>query len=250
MALWPAFLFTLNEKDRLKASFASALLVFIFITCTDAPNHSVEEARISSNTTDSSALYALHTRRIDSIKQIVQETDIVFRGGTDIESETIREFSEQDKLFSHCGIVVFKDSALVVAHMIGGISNPAGGIRFEPLKQFLSYPNNKSAGVYGTNFSAAETARLYAEIDSIKAKGIGFDLKFNLFTKDNLYCTELLIDVIHQSKKNNTLFAAKKYNLRKTKYSFLANKGSYFFFYPIDAFQHSNSLILKKIFIF
>lgn len=45
-----------------------------------------------------------YLRKLDSIKLILEEGDIVFRGGTDIESSIIRDFSVFDKQFSHVGI--------------------------------------------------------------------------------------------------------------------------------------------------
>lgn len=188
--------------------------------------------------------------QLDSIQQTIDEGDIIFRGGTDIESEAIREFSKADKLFSHCGIIIKKDSILKVVHILGGYTNTSGSILYQSVDNFLSYPNNESAGVYATNLLPQQVDKLNYFLDSVSKADIRFDLKFNLFTKDKLYCTELVIDALSYVKNDSTLFKPTIYNLANTKYFFLANKKTNFLFYPIDAFQHNNHLKEKKIFLF
>jgi hypothetical protein len=187
---------------------------------------------------------------IDTISKLIKEGDIIFRGGTDIESNIIRDFSYTDKLFSHCGIIVKKDSGLVVAHMLGGTDNPNGSLLFSNLKEYLKYPFNESAGIYSFYFSDTEKTKLHKYLDSIKNKNIGFDLKFNLFTKDVLYCTEMIADAVSYAKPNSQIFKPTIFNLKNTKYFFLANKNDSFYFYPIDKFQKNKMLKLKRKFYF
>ncbi len=189
----------------------------------------------------------IFAKKIDSINALLCEGDIVFRGGTDIESDIIRNFSKSDKMFSHCGIVIKEDSVLEIAHILGGYSNPKGTIIIEPVEKFLSYPQNESAGIFATNLDSFELKRIYYFIDSVKQKNVIFDLKFNLFTKDELYCTEFIIDAITFAKNKNaySIFKPSKYYVRNTKYSFLANSQGDFMFYPIDGFKN-NSIFIKK----
>lgn len=235
----------------MKEFFAVALLCFAFASCTNYDNDvAVNQIIKQPAFIDSAALFLFHAMQVDSIKKSFKETDIIFRAGTDIESETIREFSETDKLFSHCGILVYQDSNLVVAHMLGGITNPNGGIVFDSIEKFLSYPDNKGCGLYSLKINTGEKNKLYQFIDSVKKNNIGFDLKFDLFDKTDLYCTEFLVDAIEFAKNDTTTFFPTKYALKNTKYFFLANKGTDFYFYPIDAFQNSSSLKLKRLFHF
>lgn len=187
---------------------------------------------------------------VDSIKHLVKEGDIVFRGGTDIESNIIRDFSYYDKLFSHCGICIKLDTSLGIAHMLGGESNLEGGLLYSSIEDFFRYPENESAGIYEMNLTKGEITRLRSYIDSLKKKNIDFDLKFNLFTKDKLYCTEMVIDAINSIKRKSQMFPYTKYYLKNTKYFFLTNKSDSFLFYPIDVFQHNYQLKEKKIFYF
>ena len=164
-------------------------------------------------------------KQLDSINFITKSGDILFRGGTDAESNIIRDFSYNDKIFSHCGIVLPTDSGLRVAHMLGGTTNPAGGLLYSSIEKFLSYPENESAGIYGCALSKKELRKIHQYTDSIKNNNIGFDLKFDLATKQNLYCTEMLVDAIKFAKGNNTILTATSFYLKNTKYFFLANKG-------------------------
>ena len=186
----------------------------------------------------------------DSIEALTKEGNIVFRGGTDAESNIIRDFSYKDKLFSHCGIALNTDSGIVVAHMLGGTDNPNGGILFQKIKNFLKYPENESAGVYEINISKPEIDKFHQYADSIKNKKVGFDLKFDLFTKNVLYCTEMLADGLSLVKNKKDFITPIAFNLKNTKYFFLANSKDSFLFYPIDKFQHNKLLTEKKIFYF
>lgn len=40
-------------------------------------------------------------------------------------------------MFSHCGIVIKKDSVFEIAHILGGYTNPKGTIIIEPVKNFF-----------------------------------------------------------------------------------------------------------------
>ncbi len=192
----------------------------------------------------------LYSKQIDSIKKITAEGDILFRGGTDIESDIIREFSITNKMFSHCGIVIKKNGELKIAHILGGYTNISGSLLYQSVDSFLSYPDNESAGIYTANLLPRQIEKAGYFIDSLRNADIIFDIKFNLFTKDKLYCTELIIDALSCAKNDNNLFKPTKYNLVNTKYSFLANSNNNFLFYPIDAFEHNKNLQLKKIFFF
>jgi hypothetical protein len=189
-------------------------------------------------------------QQIDSIKSIAKEGDIIFRGGTDIESNIIRDFSYKDKRFSHCGIILKTVNGLEVSHILGGTTHPDGSILSEPIEDFLSYPENESAAIFGTDLTIGEINSVSCFLDSLRKAKVTFDLRFNLFTKQQLYCTEMLIDALRFAKSNVRLFPATSFNLRNTKYFFLANKRDEFLFYPIDEFQHNHALRKKGILFF
>lgn len=189
-------------------------------------------------------------RQMDSIKLLVKPGDIIFRGGTDIESDIIRSFSRKDNSFSHCGIMLITDSGLRVAHILGGRTNISGNILFQSVEDFFSYPNNEAAGLYTMNLTTLEVESAKLFVDSVDRDGISFDIKFNLFTKDKLYWTELLVDAISYAKKDTNLFSPVRFNLQNTKYRFLSNDGNHFLFYPIDEFQLNKYLLKKATFYF
>lgn len=153
-------------------------------------------------------------------------------------------------MFSHCGILLKNRGKLVVTHILGGTTNPDGSILSQPLEDFLSYPDNESAGVYAVKLSEKQLYKLYHFIDSAQKQRVTFDLHFNLFTKQQLYCTELLIDALSFARGKKNLYYPTSFNLKNTKYFFLNNDGDYFSFYPVDKFQHHQSLNLKAVFRF
>ncbi len=188
--------------------------------------------------------------QIDSLKSIIKEGDIIFRGGTDIESAIIRDFSYNDKLFSHCGIILKQNDKSVVTHILGGTTNPDGNILSQTVDDFFAYPDNESAGVYKIALDSIEMKRVYQFVDSVKKRNITFDLKFNLLDKSKLYCNEFIIDALNFAKNNKPIFPHTSFYLKNTKYFAVSNKGDSFLFYPIDAFQHNKILTEKAIFYF
>jgi len=222
------------------------LLIIIIAGCNSVASNKVKTA-LTIHVKDEPGINS----QLDSIVKIVEEGNIIFRGGTDIESSIIRDFSKQDKLFSHCGIIRKNSSQrFVVTHILGGTTNPEGGILDESIEQFLIYPQNESAGVYELELSDKELHKIYFFIDSMKDRNVIFDLRFNLYSKDKLYCTELLIDALCYAKNNSKLFDTTIYNLKNTKYHFLSRKTGKFEFYPVDKFQFSKNLKRKGIFLF
>jgi hypothetical protein len=188
--------------------------------------------------------------QLDSIKKNIKEGQIIFRGGTDIESAIIRDFSYEDKLFSHCAIILKQENKLVVTHILGGSTNPEGNILSQSVEDFFIYPDNESAGIYDINLNNKELERIYQYVDAIKKEKITFDLKFNLLDKSKLYCSEFIINALQFAKNTEKIFPHTTFNLKNTKYFSIANKGDSFLFYPIDIFQHNKLLKEKFIFYF
>jgi hypothetical protein len=189
---------------------------------------------------------ALYLQQLDSIKRIAKAGDLIVRGGTDIESAVIREFSLQDKLFSHAGIVLKENNNLLVFHILGGISNKANSaILAEPLDTFLFYPQNNSAGIYSSKLTSLQIDSVYHFIDSLRKEKTTFDIKFNLFTPASKYCTELLADAMKYATQGRKQFAPASYSVYNTKYQFLANFKDSFIYFPLDKF-HLDSFFSKK----
>lgn len=188
--------------------------------------------------------------QLDSIKNSLQQGDIVFRAGTDIESETIRKFSNVDKTFSHSGIVLKDKAGLKIYHILGGITNLDGSILYQSIDSFINYPQNIAVGIYSTNLSTLQMDSVNFFIDSVINKKIKFDLKFDLYTKDKLYCTELLVDALEYATQKKYFFNTTSYLVKNSKYQLLMNYKDSFKYYPIDQFQHSKFFTLKKQFNF
>lgn len=184
---------------------------------------------------------------LDSIYQALQPGDIIFRAGTDIESEVIRKFSRKDKTFSHCGLVVPGKDSLKVFHILGGEDNMEGSILYESIQEFIHYPHNSSIGIYNLKLQPNELVKAINYIDSLKKQKTTFDLSFNLFNKDKRYCTELIIDALEFCSKRFR-FKPALFEVYHTKWQFLANKGHQFLFYPIDDFQHYRLMQWRKTF--
>lgn len=130
------------------------IILLLFVSC---KNSSSPQKFNIENNKDTTSI----KKQLDSVKSITKAGDIIFRSGTDAESDIIRDFSYTNKLFSHCGIALATDSGLRVAHMLGGTTNPAGGLLYSSIEKFLSYSENESAGMYESALSKKEFRKIH-----------------------------------------------------------------------------------------
>ncbi len=235
----------MEEKVKNIITITAAFLLFLVAGCaTQAKKQVSESIRVSLQQNNFFLL------QLDSITKIIKEGDIIFRGGTDIESNIIKQFSLKDKTFSHCGIAIKKREQLYIVHILGGVDNMNGSIMEQSVDSFINYPQNESLGIYTANLKSEQIHLLKHFLDSVQIKKVSFDIKFNFKTKDKLYCTELLIDALKFVSKNSFYFNPSQFTVQGTKWQFLANDDGKFIFYPIDIFQHSKFLKGKKVFYF
>lgn len=116
--------------------------------------------------------------------------DLICRHGIGFWSEKFRLTGAHDQRFSHIGIILRKDDGLYVIHAEADDFSGNGVVFSEPLKKFLKTAQHTAAfrlkGVDGENLAkAAETFC-----------GTPFDWQFDLKTKDELYCTELIQEAL------------------------------------------------------
>src|SRR5664279_3877987 len=83
---------------------------------------------------------------LDSIfldEKLVKQGDLVVRTGIDFTSETMRDFCEKDKTYSHCGIASIEHDSIFVYHSIGGEWNPNQKLRRDPFDVFCNPFENR-----------------------------------------------------------------------------------------------------------
>ena len=139
----------------------------------------------------------------DEILESLNDGDIICRLGDRLWSIFFREFSPNDKRFSHLGIIKIRDNNVSVINAEGLAVEGRDYVNEVPLKDFLKIAQR--VGVYrlrtieGNKIS--ETALEYI--------GYPFDWQFDMEDDTNLYCSELLYVILKKMNpdiKLNTIW--------------------------------------------
>jgi hypothetical protein len=129
---------------------------------------------------------------INSTFPLVKNGDLVVRCGRDATSYIMRNLSDGDKSWSHCGIAFWENDSLMVYHALGGEWNPAMKLRRDPFSVFSNPWENRSFGIYRYSLSNKENNSLRNIVQKYYYSQIPFDMQFDLGTDDKMYCSELV----------------------------------------------------------
>ncbi len=148
------------------------------------------------------------TNKADEVKSIVtdpysminegqgllKEGDLVVRLNADPASVLIKNFNRQDKSFSHAGIVLFDDHHPFVYHIVHSEEtlNMKSDLKKESLIDFSDPKKNYAYGIFRYHLSEDELGRMKKVIKEWYAKGLSFDLQFDMRTDNKMYCAEMI----------------------------------------------------------
>ncbi len=138
-------------------------------------------------------------KTIDSTKPLIKNGDLVFRNGRDEVSQAARSMNRKDTSFSHCGLVFIEHDSVFVYHALGGSYNPSQKLKRELLDSFCNPSENNAFGIYRYNLEKAETEKLKKTVEGYYKAGLKFDLYFNFFSDDVMYCSEFVFKSLNQS---------------------------------------------------
>jgi hypothetical protein len=131
-------------------------------------------------------------QKIREGSHLLKEGDLVLRDGLELSSQVIKQFSRQDKSFSHAGLVFFENGHPLVYHIVPGDENPDMKVRFDSLQQFCNPRKNGGYGIYRYNLDEKEVGLLKEYVLDCKRRGVQFDSLFNMATNDKMYCSEMI----------------------------------------------------------
>lgn len=114
------------------------------------------------------------------------------RTGNDFTSDVMKKLSLQDKTYSHSGIASLENDTLFVYHAMGGEWNPDKRIRRDPFILFCNPHENRGFGIFRYRLTDLEMTLFLSKITTYYKQGILFDMKFDLETDDEMYCTEYI----------------------------------------------------------
>lgn len=166
--------------------------------------------------------------------QAFQNGDLVLRRGEGFFSDIARNFSPNDKRFSHVGIIVTHQQQSHVVHSIHELDKGLDGVVIETLDAFLTEATDWA--IYRLNINKnqqqdfANTALRYSN------KHIPFDSHFDLSSSKAMYCTEFVWRVSKESIHPNPIKPA-------------VNIGDNLFISIEDIYAHDNISLIESSFV-
>lgn len=121
--------------------------------------------------------------------------DLVFRYGDGLFSPFFRDFGGKGNPYSHVGVIVLDSGTLNVVHAEAEEWSGRGGVRTDPLEDFLK--GVRVWGLYrlraspGKREGVARTARRYAR------RKLPFDTAFDCRDSTAVYCSELVMRAVN-----------------------------------------------------
>ena len=181
-------------------------LLFFIMACGSKSHYDT----VAPSKSDSIAEEQKITAALDTIYQnqkMVQQGDLIVRTGRDFTSETMRQLSAKDKTYSHCGIASVEHDSIFVYHSIGGEWNPDQKLRRDPFEIFCNPFENRGFGIFRYKLSPVENAKLKSVVQSFFAKGIMFDMQFDLASDERMYCTEFIYKAVEEASHHKIVFS-------------------------------------------
>lgn len=146
--------------------------------------------------------YNLHA--VDSCIGLLHSGDLVLRTGADVISHMLSQLNQQNKTYSHCGIVMIEHGYPFVYHSIGGEDNPDEKLRRDSASFFLSPASNLGFGIARLDADSAHINNIGKVVRRLYKEGHKFDLKFDLYSDDKLYCAEFVYKAINEAMQDST----------------------------------------------
>ena len=126
----------------------------------------------------------------DPFYGMVQDGDIICRLGDRLWSQIFRDFSADDKRFSHIGIIRIHNDRITVIHAEGTTKPGKDMVKEESLDDFLKVA--KAIGIYRImDLDGNKISNM-----ALEYMGVPFDWKFEMGDASELYCTELLYIIL------------------------------------------------------
>ena len=145
-------------------------------------------------------------KAIDSVKKLIESGDIITRTGNDFTSQSLKSLNRRDKTFSHCGIASMENDTLFIYHALGGEWNPDQKIKREPYKSFANSTDNNMLGIFRYTIKDLAKRNILTSAQNFYARGIKFDMDFDLKTDEKMYCAEFIYKVFLEATDSSVKF--------------------------------------------
>ena len=179
-------------------------LVFIAFACSDNGD-STSAKKITVPLSDS--LLTERWKVINTVKDSIREGDLVLRCGNDFISESLSDFSQTEKLYSHSGIAIMDNGTMYIYSNMAGDINPDEIMRRDMVDSFITPVHNVAVGVYRYDITTPELEKLKNIVHRHYINKLQFDMNFDLVTDDKMYCAEMIAKSVEQATGKRIAFS-------------------------------------------
>jgi hypothetical protein len=184
----------------MKKYFFILLPAFITFSCTDNGTSKIPASLFDS-------LLNERWEVINVVAGSIQEGDLVLRCGDDFISESLSDFSQKEKLYSHSGIAMMDSGRMYIYSNMAGDINPDEIMRRDMVDSFITPLHNIAAGVYRYDITNAELEKLKSIVHAHYINKLQFDMNFDLTTDDKMYCAEMIAKSVEQATEKRITFS-------------------------------------------
>lgn len=187
----------------MKNYFLIFFLVFIAFACSD----NGDNASITKPAPLADSILKERWKVINIVADSIREGDLVLRCGNDFISESLSDFSQNEKLYSHSGIAIMENGTMYVYSNMAGDINPDEIMRRDMVDSFITPVHNIAVGIYRYDISNIEIEKLKNIIHTHYENKLQFDMNFDLATDDKMYCAEMIAKAVEQATEKRIIFS-------------------------------------------
>ena len=187
----------------MKKYFFILFSAFIAFACTD--NGDKESAKIAATLPDS--LLKERWKVINVVADSIRAGDLVLRCGSDFISESLSDFSQKEKLYSHSGFAMMDNGTMYIYSNMAGDINPDEIMRRDMVDSFITPVHNVAVGVYRYDLTSTELEKLRKIVQAHYMNKLQFDMNFDLTTDDKMYCAEMIAKSVEQATEKRIIFS-------------------------------------------
>ena len=146
-------------------------------------------------------------KMIHTVKDSIHEGDLVLRCGNDFISESLSDFSQNEKLYSHSGVALMDNGTMYIYSNMAGDINPDEIMRRDVVDSFITPVHNIAVGIYRYDITTSELEKLRNIIHTHYTNKLQFDMNFDLATDDKMYCAEMIAKSVEQATGKRIVFS-------------------------------------------
>ena len=186
----------------MKKNILILLLTYFVTACTNQG----DDGKILKSAVPDDSVLKERWKVIHTIKDSIRDGDLILRCGNDLTSASFRDFSQDEKLYSHSGIALMFDGMMYVYSNMAGDINPNEIMRRDVVDSFLTPVNNVAVGVYRYDITHEELQKLKTIVSDHYRNKLGFDMNFDLATNDKMYCAEMIAKAVEAATNHRIIF--------------------------------------------